>query len=78
MGVTSTLSGCAQANELRNRIWRSGGLRTDYLNGVQVAVRGQTCRVPELLTWHPDLARSLHAQDRVHTYGSFYVADLCL
>jgi len=33
-------------------------------------------KLPELLTFHPDLAAALHEKDRVHTYGSFYIADL--
>jgi S-adenosylmethionine-diacylglycerol 3-amino-3-carboxypropyl transferase len=57
-------------------IWRSGGLRTDFLDRVQVERGGQLRKVPELLTFHRDLAAELHAKDRVHTYGSFYIADL--
>jgi hypothetical protein len=29
-----------------------------------------------LLTYHRDLAQSLHARDRVQTYGSFHVATI--
>jgi S-adenosylmethionine-diacylglycerol 3-amino-3-carboxypropyl transferase len=57
-------------------IWRSGGLRTDFLNDVTVKARGQRTPLPELLTYHEKLAEELHQQDRVHTYGSFYIADL--
>jgi S-adenosylmethionine-diacylglycerol 3-amino-3-carboxypropyl transferase len=57
-------------------IWRSGGLRTEFLDLVQVQVRGKLRRLPELLTMHPALADELHEKDRVHTYGSFYIADL--
>jgi S-adenosylmethionine-diacylglycerol 3-amino-3-carboxypropyl transferase len=57
-------------------IWRSGGLRTEFLNQVQVQVQGKLRRLPELLTMHHDLANELHEKDRVHTYGSFYIADL--
>jgi S-adenosylmethionine-diacylglycerol 3-amino-3-carboxypropyl transferase len=32
--------------------------------------------LPELLTYHKELANQLHQLDRVHTYGSFYIADL--
>ena len=31
---------------------------------------------PSLLHFQPELAKELHAKDRVHTYGSFYIADL--
>ncbi len=57
-------------------IWRSGGLRTDFLNHVQVKANGRVRELPSLLTFHRELAADLHAKDRVHTYGSFYIADL--
>ncbi len=57
-------------------IWRSGGLRTDFLDRVQVRAGGRICRLPELLTHHEELAAGLHQRDRVHTYGSFYIADI--
>lgn len=57
-------------------IWRSGGLKTDYLDRVQVTAGSQICKLPEMLTFHPELATELHEKDRVHTYGSFYIADL--
>ena len=57
-------------------IWRSGGLRTDFIDRVEVSRDGQLCALPELLTYHQELADELHAQDRVHTYGRFYIADL--
>ncbi len=57
-------------------IWRSGGLRTEFIDQVQVQVGGKLRRLPELLKLHPELAAELHERDRVHTYGSFYIADL--
>ncbi len=57
-------------------IWRSGGLRTDFLERVNVTHSGKIRKLPDLLTFHTDLAASLHPKDRVHTYGSFYIADL--
>jgi len=57
-------------------IWRSGGLRTEFLDNVQVQSGGKLRQLPELLSMHSDLARELHEKDRVHTYGSFYIADL--
>lgn len=57
-------------------LWRSGGLRTDFLNDVTVKRNGESVLLPELLTYHSDLANRLHQLDRVHTYGSFYIADL--
>jgi S-adenosylmethionine-diacylglycerol 3-amino-3-carboxypropyl transferase len=57
-------------------LWRSGGLRTDFLDNVQVQRNGKLRRLPELLKMHPELAAELHETDRVHTYGSFYIADI--
>lgn len=57
-------------------LWRSGGLRTDFIERVQVTRGGQAVKLPELLTYHTEQAQALHQLDRVHTYGSFYIADL--
>jgi S-adenosylmethionine-diacylglycerol 3-amino-3-carboxypropyl transferase len=57
-------------------IWRSGGLRTDFVNDVQVHYQGKQVRLGELLAYNRDLADQLHPLDRVHTYGSFYIARL--
>jgi S-adenosylmethionine-diacylglycerol 3-amino-3-carboxypropyl transferase len=57
-------------------IWRSGGLRTEFIDEVRLRAGGRHRKLNELLTYHDELARALHAKDRVHTYGSFYIADL--
>jgi len=57
-------------------LWRSGGLRVDFVDPLEVTVNGKRQRVGDLLTYHTDLAKELHVKDRVHTYGSFYIADL--
>jgi S-adenosylmethionine-diacylglycerol 3-amino-3-carboxypropyl transferase len=57
-------------------LWRSGGLLVDYVDPIEVELRGRRQRVGEVLRYNHALAARLHAQDRVHTYGSFYVADL--
>ncbi len=57
-------------------IWRSGGLRTDFIDQVQVTHEGQQKSVHSLLELDTELAEQLHRQDRVHTYGSFYIARL--
>lgn len=57
-------------------IWRSGGLRTDFIDEVEVSNNGQIQKVSSMLEYHPELAKELHEKDRVHTYGSFYIADL--
>lgn len=59
-------------------LWRSGGCRVDYVDPITVFLRGRSHRLGDLLTYHQDLAAALHAQDRVHTYGSFYIADLAV
>ncbi len=57
-------------------IWRSGGLQTDFVNRARVQFNGQLREVGDLLEFNMDLARQLHMKDRVHTYGSFYIANL--
>jgi S-adenosylmethionine-diacylglycerol 3-amino-3-carboxypropyl transferase len=57
-------------------LWRSGGLSVDYVDPLEVSAGGRTRRVGELLTYDRELASELHVRDRVHTYGSFSIADL--
>ncbi len=57
-------------------LWRSGGLRTEFIDNVNVLVDGKPRKLSELLTYNSSLADELHQLDRVHTYGSFYIADL--
>lgn len=57
-------------------IWRSGSLEVDYVDPIPVRVRGRRRRVGDLLRYNTQLARELHLRDRVHTYGSFSIADL--
>lgn len=57
-------------------LWRSGGLRTDFIDNVNVLHHGKPTRLRELLTYNSQLSAELHELDRVHTYGSFYIADL--
>ncbi len=57
-------------------IWRSAGFAVDFVDPLEVrTARGKTA-VGDLLTYHRELARTLHARDRVHTYGSFHVATI--
>jgi S-adenosylmethionine-diacylglycerol 3-amino-3-carboxypropyl transferase len=57
-------------------LWRSGGLKTDFIERVNVTVHGKQRPLGELLSYDRELAARLHVLDRVHTYGSFYIADL--
>jgi S-adenosylmethionine-diacylglycerol 3-amino-3-carboxypropyl transferase len=59
-------------------LWRSGGQQTDFVDRVETLVHGRRHRVGDLLSYARDLAQSLHEKDRVHTYGSFHIADLAL
>lgn len=68
----------SRATDQTRVIWRSGGLRTDFIDRIQVTVDGQFRNLSEMLTYHSDVSDELHAKDRVHTYGSFYIADLAV
>ncbi len=57
-------------------IWRSGGLATHYVDSIPITRGGKTERLGDLLRLNRDRAAELHKADRVHTYGSFYIADL--
>lgn len=57
-------------------IWRSGGLRTDFIDDVEVSLDGELQKISSRLSYNTALADELHVVDRVHTYGSFYIADL--
>lgn len=57
-------------------LWRSAGLDGTFINSIEVVVNGQKRKLADLLTYHDTLANELHAKDRVHTYGSFCIADL--
>jgi S-adenosylmethionine-diacylglycerol 3-amino-3-carboxypropyl transferase len=56
-------------------LWRSGGLRTDFVDRIRVRYQGRERQLGELLAYNRQLAEELHAQDRVHTYGSFSIAE---
>jgi S-adenosylmethionine-diacylglycerol 3-amino-3-carboxypropyl transferase len=43
---------------------------------VEVRLKGSRWRMGDLLSYRRELAAELHKRDRVHTYGSFYIADL--
>ena len=59
-------------------LYRSGGMKVDYVDPVRVTVNGKQRRVGELVKYNTKLAEELHVKDRVHTYGSFYIADMTL
>jgi S-adenosylmethionine-diacylglycerol 3-amino-3-carboxypropyl transferase len=57
-------------------IYRSAGLRVTFLDGLRVRHRGTDAALGDLLRYHPEWSAKLHERDRVHTYGSFHIADL--
>ena len=57
-------------------IFRSAGLKVSYLDHLRVQHRGREVELGGLLRYNSTHAAELHARDRVHTYGSFYIADL--
>ena len=59
-------------------IWRSGGFNTDFLDDVRVTIDGRSRGTSEILAYDRDLAARLHPLDRVHTYGSFYIAEMVM
>lgn len=59
-------------------LWRSGGLRNDFVNRILVRIGGDIRRIGDLLEYDVDLAARLHPLDRVHTYGSFWIARLAI
>jgi S-adenosylmethionine-diacylglycerol 3-amino-3-carboxypropyl transferase len=63
------------ATEDAKFLWRSGGLRTDFVDRVRVRYQGRVGQLGELLAYDRQLAEELHARDRVHTYGSFSIAE---
>lgn len=59
-------------------LWRSGGRQTDFVDRIDTLVRGRQRRLGDLLSYAHALSQSLHQKDRVHTYGSFHIADLAV
>lgn len=57
-------------------IWRSAGLRTEFVNRARVRLGGRTRQVGRLLHYHREWAAELHRKCRVQIYGSFHIADL--
>ena len=58
-------------------IWRSGGKKVDFVDTIKIQRNGKEILVGDALSYDYKKAEALHELDRVHTYGSFYIADLC-
>lgn len=57
-------------------LWRSGGARVEFVDPLTVAYKGERRKVGGLLDYDTALAADCHRRDRVHTYGSFYIARM--
>ncbi len=57
-------------------LYRSASPTPRYLDHVAINDGRSQIALPELLTFHPELATELTKRDRVHTYASFHIADL--
>lgn len=66
----------ARATDDARVLWRSAALDVDFVDPLTVTVGQRSVRVGDRLRYHAELADELHARDRVHTYGSFYIADI--
>ncbi len=57
-------------------IFRSAGIKVTYLDQLKVNFKGNKVELGSLLKYETELAEKLHISDRVHTYASFYIANL--
>ncbi len=57
-------------------LWRSGGTHTDFVDRLRVTLNGRRTSVGSVLRYQHEMAARLHAIDRVHTYGSFHIAEI--
>lgn len=67
-----------RAAESARVLWRSAALKVDFVDPLSVFVGGKPTRIGDLLSYQTTLAERLHLKDRVHTYGSFYIADVAV
>jgi S-adenosylmethionine-diacylglycerol 3-amino-3-carboxypropyl transferase len=57
-------------------LWRSAGQSSTFIDRVEVQLGKQRKRVGDLIRYNRQLAAYLHPLDRVHTYGSFFIANV--
>ncbi len=65
-----------KAREDARFLWRSGGFHVDFVDPLKVKRGGRSVRMGDVLSYDKAKAEECHARDRVHTYGSFYIASL--
>lgn len=57
-------------------LWRSAGLKVEFVDPLKVTANGHEVEMGDMLTYNEELANELHQIDRVHTYGSCFIADM--
>lgn len=57
-------------------IWRSASLKVDFVDSLPIKTQNQWSYVGDHLSYNTKKAQKLHTKDRVHTYGSFYIAQV--
>lgn len=57
-------------------LWRSASPKVTFVDPLNVYVNGNVTKLRSILEYDDALASTLHEQDRVHTYGSFYIAKV--
>ncbi len=65
-----------KANKKTRILFRSGAFKVEYLDSLKVFYQGKNQSLEDLLVYDTELANQLHPNDRIQTYGSFYIADL--
>jgi S-adenosylmethionine-diacylglycerol 3-amino-3-carboxypropyl transferase len=66
----------ARATSDARVIMRSAHVEPAYLQGIAVGHDAHRRHLMDALHFHPELARELQRQDRVHTYAGFHIADV--
>ena len=59
-------------------IWRSASLNVDFIDSIPIKLDKSWHSLGHLLQYDREKASELHKSDRVHTYGSFYIAQVLL
>lgn len=68
---------CARPGGASRVLYRSAGFKSDFVDAVTTeTAQGERVMVGNMLRYDRALAKQLHAVDRVHTYGSFHIADI--
>lgn len=57
-------------------IWRSAGFNSNFVDSIDVQMGPARTQLKNVLQYDRDLAARLHKKDRVHTYGSFWIARM--